>query len=79
MKDKLETIQKLTRPEMVNDVNWCLGLMAYYRKIIPFCLDISRQLTHLTQIMCNSFGKIIIGITDLLKRVPTKACYMDLS
>ena len=45
--EKLESITKMLAPKNSKEVKQFLGLVGYYRKFIPWFVDISRVLTHL--------------------------------
>ena len=47
--EKLESIAKMPAPKNPKEVKQFLGLVGYYRKIVPRFADISRVLTHLTK------------------------------
>ena len=47
--EKLESIAKMPVPQNSKQVKQFLGLVGYYRKIVPCFSDIARPLTQLTQ------------------------------
>ena len=47
--EKLESIHKMLRPKMPKEVKQFLGLIGYYRKLVPKFSDIARSLTNLTR------------------------------
>ena len=47
--EKLESIAKMPAPKNPKEVKQFLGLVGYYRKLVPRFADISRVLTHLTK------------------------------
>ena len=47
--EKLESITKMSAPKNPKEVKQFLGLMGYYRKLVPRFADISRVLTQLTK------------------------------
>ena len=47
--EKLESITKMPAPKNPKEVKQFLGLVGYYRKIVPRFADISRVLTHRTK------------------------------
>ena len=46
--EKLESIRKMLAPRTAKEVKQFLGLIGYYRKFVPYFVDISRLLTKLT-------------------------------
>ena len=47
--EKLESIQNMPRPKMPKEVKQFLGLIDYYRKLVPRFSDLARSLTNLTR------------------------------